>query len=134
MELLFYTTYRKASGSLQMKSSIMTMSFLRSSFGPGATLPAVIRTRAMRALSNTMPKKKKPPSPGEEYQPAVSIEVIDQRAGPASSIFRARTASIRQVNACEDHSEPLAVADTTMGPRYKEQRSRSITPYRSEQP
>ena len=48
-----------------MKSSIMTMSCWRSSFGPGATLPAVIRTDAMRASSNLMPKKDRLPSPGE---------------------------------------------------------------------
>ena len=39
--------------------------FFPSSSGPGATSPAVIRTRAMRASSNTMPKKERPPSPGE---------------------------------------------------------------------
>src|SRR6266481_5647115 len=48
-----------------MKSSIMTMSCCASSFGPGATLPAWIRTDAMRASSNLMPKKDRLPLPGE---------------------------------------------------------------------
>ena len=70
-----------------MKSSIMTMSCRRSSFGPGATSPVVIRTDAMRASLNTIPKKDRLPSPGEagtrtaEYHFAVAIEILDQRAG-----------------------------------------------------
>ena len=48
-----------------MKSSITTTSCFPSSSGPGATLPLLIRTRAMRASSNTMPKKDRLPSPGE---------------------------------------------------------------------
>ena len=48
-----------------MKSSIATTSCFRLSSGPRATLPVVIRTRAMRASSNTMPKKERLPSPGE---------------------------------------------------------------------
>ena len=43
----------------------MTMSCVPSSFGPGAASPLVIRTRAMRASSKTMPKKERLPSPGE---------------------------------------------------------------------
>ena len=43
----------------------MTMSFFHHHPAPGRTLPLVIRTRAMRASSNTMPKKERLPSPGE---------------------------------------------------------------------
>ena len=88
-----------------MKSSIMTMSCLRSSFGPGATLPVVIRTDAMRASSNTIPKKDRFPSPGEAGTKllkdplAVAIEILDQRAGLVWF------ASIWLVNVCEDRAE-----------------------------
>ena len=41
------------------------MSCLSSSSVPGVVSPAVIRTLAMRASSNVMPKNDKPPSPGE---------------------------------------------------------------------
>ena len=42
----------------------MTMSFL-SSFGPGATSPAMILTRATLASPKTTPMKDRFPSPGE---------------------------------------------------------------------
>ena len=66
-----------------MKSSIMTMSCWRSSFGPGATSPVLIRTDAMRASSNLMPKKDRLPSPGAagtillEEKLAGLVEVLD---------------------------------------------------------
>jgi hypothetical protein len=40
-----------------------------------------------------------------EQQIAVGIEVIDQRAGMAVSVFPARSAAIRLVNVCEDRAE-----------------------------
>ena len=48
-----------------MKSSIMTMSCLRSSFFPG-TASVVIRTDAMGASLNLIPMKERLASPGEE--------------------------------------------------------------------
>ena len=87
-----------------MKSSITTMSCLRSSSGPGATLPLVIRTRAMRASSNTMPKKERLPSPGEDgtklvnsnlpSAPKYLISVLARRF-PASCQARSRPAGQR---------------------------------------
>ena len=48
-----------------MKSSIITMSCFSSSFGPGAESPVVMRTVAIRASSNLIPKNDSPLLPGE---------------------------------------------------------------------
>src|SRR5262249_39265171 len=56
---------RRGRRSPLRKSSITTMSCFLPSSGPGATAPLVIRTRAMRASSKTMPKKDRLASPGE---------------------------------------------------------------------
>ena len=62
----------------------MTMSFSPSSSGPGATLPVVIRTRAMRASSNTIPKKDRLPSPGEAGTKPLKISL------PSTSKYSSR--------------------------------------------
>ena len=43
----------------------MTMSWVPSSFGPGAASPLVMHTRVIRGSVKTMPKKERLPSPGE---------------------------------------------------------------------
>src|SRR5437773_11848285 len=48
---------RRSRGSPWIKSFIMTMSWLASAFGPGATLPAVIRTRAVGASLKPIAKE-----------------------------------------------------------------------------
>ena len=83
------------------------MSCCRSSFGPGATSPVLITTDAMRASSNTMPRKEKLPLPGDgrnetgEDEFAVSVEVLDARA----SMRHARSNAIWLINICEHRAE-----------------------------
>jgi len=54
------------------------MSFSSSSFGSGAVLPVVIRTRAIIESSNRMPKNEKLPSPAEAGTklPKISVPQI----------------------------------------------------------
>jgi hypothetical protein len=69
-----------------------------------------------------------------EYARTELVEVLDQRAGAAVSVFRTRAAAVWQVNACEDRSEaPDRCCDTTIGTWYKEQGIGNVTSHRGGQ-
>ena len=88
-----------------MKSSIMTMSCLRSSNRPGASV-VVIRTDAMRASPNMIPMKDRFPSPGEGGTELVNISLPPRLKYSILRIFRLGIASsIWLVNVCEDRAE-----------------------------
>ena len=70
----------------------------------------MIFTRAMRASSNTIPKKDRPPSPGEdgtgpEEQSAIGVEVVDQRAA-LSLLGPVRLVDVGEDRAEAGHSRP----------------------------
>jgi len=70
-----------------------------------------------------------------EYQFAVPIEVLDQRAGAAVSALRARAAAIWLVNVCKDRAEASdCCRGSAIGTRYGEGRFGDVAPHRSEQP
>jgi len=70
-----------------------------------------------------------------EYQPAVAVEVLDQRAGVSVSALYPRSAAIWLVNVCEDCTE---AADScragTISTGYEEHSLGDVTAYRREQP
>ncbi len=91
-----------------MKSSIMTMSCCRSSFGPGATSPVLIRTDAMRASSNLMPKKDRLPLPGDgrnETGENESCRSCRSTGCACCLVRRASSNAIWLVNICEHRAE-----------------------------
>ncbi len=113
----------------------MTMSCLRSSFGPGAS-SAVIRTDAMRASLNLIPMKDRLASPGEagtetaEYPLTVAIEILDRACWPCVGC-----PSIWLVNVCEDRAEASDRCwRSPIGPGDEEQTFGDVAAHRSEQP
>src|SRR6266481_4864504 len=87
------------------------MSCFTLSFGPGAVLPVVIRTRAISGLSNTMPEKgkariaRRSRDETAEQHLVVGAEILNQRARLTVSSLLARPAPIRLVNVCENRTK-----------------------------
>ena len=114
---------------------------LPSSSGPGATLPVVIRTRAMRASSKTMPKKERLASPGEAgtkllnislpYVSKYSISVLAPRGFPLLPRGAIPSGSSTSVKTAP---KPRIVAGySPIGAGHEEQSFGDVAAYRSEQ-
>src|SRR4029453_4763934 len=70
-----------------------------------------------------------------ECQPAVLVEVFDQRAGMTVSVLPARSAAIWLVNIGEDGAEaPDRCWNSSIGAGYEEQSLSDVAPHWGEQP
>ena len=104
---------------------------------PGATLPAVIRTDAMRASSNWMPKKDRLPSPGEAGTKLLNTSVPFRSKYSMNVLppFDANPDAICLINICEHSAEASdCCRDSAIGTRYGKNRFGDVAPHRSEQP
>ena len=80
-----------------MRSSITTMPCFPSP-GPGAASPLVIRTQAMHASSNTIPKKERPPSPGEAGTLLLNSNIVRIFPLPGRANFQVRLDAQNSLN------------------------------------
>ena len=107
---------------------------------PGQRCRLVIRTRAMRASSNTMPKKDRLPSPGEAGTKLLNSSLPSASKYSISVLAPRfprlpRPAPIRLVNICEDRAEAAGRCwDGPLVPGYKEQSFSDVAAHWSEQP
>ena len=80
------------------------------SSGPGATLPVVIRTRAMRASSKRMPKKDRLASPGDAGTKLLNISLPSRSNYSISVLFPRGFARLKRGPIPSDSSTSVKMA------------------------